>query len=126
MTNKSAEESYQNIRGKFQCDSCNHVTTRLIDLKAHKLAKHEGLVYNCDKCDLKTAYKSCLERHKFKHGEKKFSCDQCHFKATLSDILKVHQNTVHAGIKIKIGAICWQNNLTSHHKKFENRATRAF
>ena len=85
IMNKTAEESYQNTGGKFHCDSCNHVTTRFESLKAHKLAKHEGLVYNCDNCDFKTAYKSCLERHKLKHGEKKFSCDQCHFKATLSD-----------------------------------------
>ena len=70
IMNKSAKESYQNTRGKFHCDSCNHVATRFESLKAHKLAKHEGLVYNCDKCDFKTAHKNSLERHKFKHGKK--------------------------------------------------------
>ena len=55
IMDRSTKESYQNIRGKFHCDSCNHVTTRFESLKAHKLAKHEGLVYNCDKCDFMTA-----------------------------------------------------------------------
>ena len=86
---------------KFPCDSCSHIANYSESLKAHKHAKHEGLINGCDHCDFKTIHKMSLMRHRLTHLEMKFNCDQCDFKGTLAQNLKVHQDARHNGTKVK-------------------------
>ena len=51
-------------------------------LKVHSLAKHEGVKYDCQKCDDKGSSKLILIYHvRSEHDGVRFSCDECAYQA---------------------------------------------
>ena len=51
-------------------------------MRNHKKAKHEGLLFYCDKCDFRYADKTSLKEHlKTKHEGYLYQCAECDFNA---------------------------------------------
>ena len=74
----ATELSSPNTDKKLPCDRRTHVANKITSLQGHKIAKHEGQIHGCDKCDFKTVHKNSLERHKLNHSIKhrKYNCKQ--------------------------------------------------
>ena len=96
----------------FFCEQCQLSFGRVDSLKFHKDKIHEGLVYNCDYCDIQgvvysTARKNGLKRHiqiqhsdeDFKQNRKPRVCKEegCTY-INLNGELKRHIETKHEGI----------------------------
>ena len=52
------------LEQKFSCDECKNAYSTAGNLKQHKQAKHEGILYNCEQCEYVTSRKNYLLRHK--------------------------------------------------------------
>ena len=47
-------------------------------VQAHVIAKHTSITYDCDECDLQTAYKQMVRKHKEarqSNGVDSYTCD---------------------------------------------------
>jgi len=49
---------------RYQCDECDHSSSRSDSLRIHKDSKHKGIRYPCDDCDYDAAHLSSLSKHK--------------------------------------------------------------
>ena len=74
-------------------------------MRGHIRFIHEGVGYNCDKCDLQFGQKASLLRHKeVVHNQKTddspnegiiYGCNQCNYKSTILEELISHKNNLH-------------------------------
>ena len=80
---------------KYACNECD-VTPylRWDGLKRHKLAKHEGFTYNCDKCEEKFKYHDKLKEHEsFVHNGIGYQCNLCTKIFTNANNLRLHDSS---------------------------------
>ena len=78
----------------FPCDQCEHVSTRLSNLKKHKLSKHDKVKHSCDHCSFSSSGAYYLRVHiKTKHADIGISCQECDFVAFDESSLKKHKKT---------------------------------
>ena len=80
---------------------------------------HEGVKYQCEKCDFESSWQKCLSVHKKSvHEGVKYHCNLCDYKTGQQGTLQTYKKNVHEGVKVK----CDQCHVTlqghlSHHKK---------
>ena len=95
-----------NENGSFPCDECLLVLNDKNEQKEHKLGEHEGLRYECNKCDQLFMSQSEMNVHKTscKSSHKKvesslpaFNCRKCSFRASRADRLNDHMLSEHDG-----------------------------
>ena len=83
---------------KTYCVECDKSYSNYSALYKHKKAFHEGVTYNCNQCDYKSALKANLKRHiETKHEDiKKFACNFCEYRCFLKTDLQRHMKKKHA------------------------------
>ena len=59
----------QDIDKMFSCSICLEKYKHRKDFKRHTEAKHEGVYYNCDKCEYISNRKDNMKRHLKKHSQ---------------------------------------------------------
>ena len=65
-------------------------------MKIHKLRIHDGVKYNCDRCDFKSTTQGNLGIHKLSvHEGVTYKCDQCDYRAKRPGNLKSHKLNIH-------------------------------
>ena len=81
----------------YFCNMCDWSGTRR-KLSIHKQNVHEGMVFNCDKCDFKATQRAFLINHMaLRHGSKKFNCSICEKSFRQEAILNRHIQSTHDG-----------------------------
>ena len=83
------------------CSHCGAAYGSLNGLEFHIKAKHEGISYNCEKCDKSFHAKHYLMHHiKTVHeGKRRFKCDFCTKTFAHREGMKCHIKTVHEGVR---------------------------
>ena len=82
----------------LECDLCEKVYKRTIELNAHKERVHELKTFECPICNKKLSNKSYLKTHiEAKHEMIKYSCSFCPYKATDKYYLQMHESAQHLG-----------------------------
>jgi KRAB domain-containing zinc finger protein len=92
---------------KFECDSCNHVSSRLDAINRHKREVHPTVKqqywkpFSCQECAYTCARKDALQKHiKDVHTEKReYQCDECLQRFKTKATLNNHVMYVHTAIK---------------------------
>jgi len=111
------------------CDQCSFSTKSSIQFKYHVQSKHEGMVFNCDKCDVPpfTSARSLKIHRKVLVEGKLYPCDQCEKVYCLESNLQTHRREIH--IKPKRGVHCdecdsvfsdFMNGLLQHKTRVHN------
>ena len=76
-----------------------NVTTVVHHLKTHQESKHEGVRFECDKCDYKAMQMGNLKTHKeSKHECVRYECDKCDYKATQLSNLETNKESKNDGV----------------------------
>jgi uncharacterized Zn-finger protein len=112
------------IGEKFQCESCDYISSTKSNLKRH--VKHVHLKvkvkdvvskkFKCEKCEYMCVYNCTFKQHiKAVHEKlKEFKCDKCDYSCALSGTLKTHIKGVHEKIKdIKCTSCTFQCSTSS-------------
>ena len=96
------DDIHVNIKGGLVCDQCDFeptpgiLKTRKAALNRHKLVKHEGRIFSCNKCNYKASYATHLRRHRDSvHEGIKYNCEECEYQATQAGNLKIHVKSQH-------------------------------
>ena len=84
-----------------QCERCGKVLTTEKGLQDHVLAIHENIrEFQCDRCGKYEVSPLRSRTHKSQaHGNKRYCCDVCGKAFRLKNSLKIHDDTVHKGLK---------------------------
>jgi len=95
---------------ELKCDLCDYTTTNSFALEKHKSTRHrENVNFVCTLCPFETQNQSSLLTHYSDfHGieekvpkktKKNYDCDLCDFKGNGKNVLRVHKEVNHLGIK---------------------------
>ena len=83
-------------RDPLVCDICGFVARRPDALRQHRLSRHEGVSFKCDKCPKEFMQERNLKSHvKQVHESEPLLCDQCDYKTQREDTLKKHKMNMH-------------------------------
>ena len=81
-----------------KCDECDESLFHRYQLKEHKEAVHEGLLFSCSECEYKTKYKRWLPRHvKSEHKKIRYECNICGHRARRKSNIRIHIGRNHSG-----------------------------
>jgi KRAB domain-containing zinc finger protein len=82
---------------KHICEDCGLEYLTRFTLQKHKIAKHSGIILQCDQCDYKMdGQQGTMKTHKRRmHGDSKFLCIHCPYIANKKDDMEKHKETLH-------------------------------
>ena len=99
---------------RFQCEKCDYQSATNRYLKFHTQSKHDGIGYTCCECDYKATRPHSL---KF-HMATKFRCEKCDYQSVSKHSLKLHTQSKHDGIRCVCGECGYKatqkQNLKTH------------
>ena len=87
--------------GTYTCEFCEMKTNQRSNLKKHIMIKHNKERFKCDLCDFTNHNKYVVNRHRKDHDRIKdtFECDSCDFRAVNKSTVKIHNDSIHLGLK---------------------------
>lgn len=89
--NLRISENNRSKAKKINCNLCNKFYSTSVALGRHRREVHDKEKSACNICDYKTAYKSCLQRHKLTHSAK-VECLICKKRvASMDSHLRAHK-----------------------------------
>jgi hypothetical protein len=84
------------------CPSCAYTTSWTGDMNKHRMAKHEGLRFHCDQCDMKFVGRHILKRHKVTiHKGVRYNCTKCDYITVNIHSFKAHEKSKHEGVRFQ-------------------------
>ena len=96
LCSSSLVKSEKGNRDPLVCDLCGFVARRPDAMRQHRLSRHEGVSYKCDKCPKEFMQERNLKLHvKQVHESEPLLCDQCDYKTQREDTLKKHKMNMH-------------------------------
>jgi len=95
---KVRPSSKKHAKTDYECNHCEFVGAKLLQLTRHKRRIHNE--YVCKECDFLAGSKDQLLNHaKESHQSTSLSCDQCEYKASGKRYLQEHMESKHMGIR---------------------------
>ena len=94
----------------YSCDKYEYKATQAGHLKSHIESIHEGVYYSCYQCEYKAMLLGSLTTQVVaKHEESQYFCDQCKYKVEIRKGLIYHIETIHKEIRYSY-ILCHQCN----------------
>ena len=85
----------------YNCEICDYKIKKRYDLEQHILTEHEGLRYECNKCEESFKRIPLLTGHKksVHNIRTEYKCSRCDYKNNKISNVKSHEDGVHDNIK---------------------------
>ena len=96
------EERENHLNNEYAGRSILDIAEDIInfDIPSHDESGSRMKVFKCEECEASYKSKQALGLHiKIKHDEISFSCKYCEYKAQTKGYLRIHQASVHEGVK---------------------------